>query len=373
MTCAMPIRCDVTAIVPPEPDDAGQWQALCLRTSGNVFMHPAALGAAHATGLARPGVLRAWLREGASERLIGVWALCASSPAPWGAPVLAAPPYKYAVIANPVLDPDFMDEAVSALLDGIERHPSLPKVLRLRSLDTQCATYAALCRALVARGARVLKPWEGERPFVTRAMGVRRSGATRKKLRQHWNRLRALGAVEVRNDRSPDAARDALETFLTMEAASWKGVRGTALLCDPRDARFARRFIGGLAAQRCASVALLKIDGCPIAAQVLLYSGSVAYTWKTTFDSAFGRFSPGALLVDRITEQLLATGYEAIESCARSGGFMDQIWAGRRACANLLVHLGERKSPGYIAAASSEWAYVQLRAIRNRLRSVVWA
>ena len=35
--------------------------------------------------------------------------------------------------------------------------------------------------------------------------------------------------------------RGAFETYLAMEAASWKGARGTALLCDEEDAAFARR------------------------------------------------------------------------------------------------------------------------------------
>ena len=52
------------------------------------------------------------------------------------------------------------------------------------------------------------------------------------------------------------------------------------------DATFARRFIAALAAHGGASVGLLRVDGRPIAAQVLLYSGNMAYTWKTAFDAA---------------------------------------------------------------------------------------
>ena len=48
-----------------------------------------------------------------------------------------------------------------------------------------------------------------------------------------------------------------------MEAASWKGSRGTALLCDEEDATFARRLISDLAAGGNASVALLRVDGNP--------------------------------------------------------------------------------------------------------------
>ena len=98
--------------------------------------------------------------------------------------------------------------------------------------------------------------------------------------------------------------REAFETYLAMEAESWKGARGTALLCDEEDATFVRRLIGDLAAQGNASVALLRVDGRPIAAQVLLYCGTTAYTWKTAFDSEFGKYSPGALLIEKMTERL---------------------------------------------------------------------
>ncbi len=81
--------------------------------------------------------------------------------------------------------------------------------------------------------------------------------------------------------------RAAFETFLTMELKSWKGSNGTALLSDEDDAEFTRQLIANLAAHRAASVAMLRVDGRAIAAQVLLYSGDMAYTWKIAFDAEY--------------------------------------------------------------------------------------
>jgi CelD/BcsL family acetyltransferase involved in cellulose biosynthesis len=284
---------------------------------------------------------------------------------------LAAPPYKYAFISNPVIDPEFMDEAVAAFLDAIRHDERLPKILRLRCLDAASASYAALIKALTARRAHVLELDERQRAFVTRSFGVKRSGSTRRKLRQDWQRLCATGKVAVVNNRSPTAAQEAFETFLSMEAASWKGARGTALLCDAADAAFARRFISALAAEHRASVALLEVDGRAIAAQVLLYCGTVAYTWKTAFDAGFGKYSPGSLLVDKLTEQLFATeGIEAIDSCSTQGGFMASLWDGRRATVDLVADLGTGNTwLGFNALAIGERAIGQLRAVRNTLRS----
>ena len=163
-----------------------------------------------------------------------------------------------------------------------------------------------MLKALAGRGIRPLMLSETARPFVTREFGVKRSGSTRKKLRQDWNRLSALGTVDVVNDRTLAGAQQAFETFLALEKASWKGARGTALLSDSQDAAFVRRLFQSLAARQNASVALLRVNGEAIAAQVLMYCGTTAYTWKTAFSAKYAKYSPGALLIDKITDELFA-------------------------------------------------------------------
>src|SRR5205807_375391 len=83
-----------------------------------------------------------------------------------------------------------------------------------------------------ARRGQMLKLAEHPRPFLSSVEDRKRSGSTAKKLRQDWNRLSALGAVDVANDRSGDDIRAAFEIFLEMELRSWKGQNGTALLSD---------------------------------------------------------------------------------------------------------------------------------------------
>jgi hypothetical protein len=354
----------------PDVDIADHWAALSRRAPANVFMNPAALKAAHATHFAQVRMLLAWLPGAQPERLIGIWALQDAHLTPLWPSFLAAPPYYYAFLSNPVIDPEFMDEVVAAFLDAIEHDHTVPNIVRLRFLDADSRSYSAILKALAARGAHTLTLSQRDRPFATREFGLKRAGSTRKKLRQDWNRLCALGSVEIMNDRSQAAAQVAFETYLAMEAASWKGARGTALLCDEAHATFARGLIGALAAERNASVALLSVDGRPVAAQVLLYCGCVAYTWKTAFDSGFASFSPGTLLIDKVSEQLFASdSIDAIESCSPEGGFMNQLWEGRRATVDLLAELGTGNSLGFAAMAMGERSYRQLRKLRNNLRA----
>ena len=352
----------------PNPEIGPQWEDLVRRASSNVFMNPAALQAACETNFAEIRMLLAWEQD-APGKLVGVWALRLRKIAPFWPVVLEALPYDYAFLSSPVVDPAYVNRVIPAFLAAIEESPSLPNVVSLHSLDAECPSYPAMCRELDVRGVAPLVLGEDARPFVTREFGVKRSGSTRKKLRQDWNRLSLLGTVDIVNDRTPDGARQAFETFLALEKASWKGARGTALLSDPHDAAFVRRLLQNLAAQGNASVALLRVDGEVIAAQVLMYCGATAYTWKTAFSARFSRYSPGALLIDKITEQLFAgPDIMAINSCAAEASFMAQLWAGRRTMVDMLVDVGPVKSFGYRLEAGRQLGYRRLRDLRDWLR-----
>jgi hypothetical protein len=355
-------------------DVAAAWADLTKRAPPNVFMNPAALTAANETGFAQVYVLLAW-QEGLSPgKLLGVWALQLRKIVPFWPAVLEALPYNYAFLSSPVIDPAFIDEVVPAFLAAIEKDPALPNVVNLPSFNAESPDYGAIIKALAARGGEQFRFAETARPVVTRESGIKRSGSTRKKLRQDWNRLSTLGSVDIVNARAPDAVREAFESFLALEAGSWKGTRGTALLCDEKDAGFVRRLIGGLAGQGNASVALLRVDGVAIAAQVLMYCGAMAYTWKTAFNPDYAKYSPGALLIDKVTEELFAApGIDAIDSCSAEGSFMAQLWTGRRKMVDLLIDVGPGKSLDFMMETGRQRGYRQLRDLRNRLRAAIWA
>ena len=354
----------------PNLDIGPQWHDLIQRASSNVFMNPVALKAACETNFARILMLLAWEQGAGQRKLVGVWALQLRRVAPFWPVVLEALPYNYAFLSSPVVDPACIDEVIPAFFAAIEKSRLLPNVVSLQSLDAECPSYPALLRELAARGVTPLMLSESARPFVTREFGVKRTGATRKKLRQDWNRLSALGRVDVVNDRTPDSAQQAFETFLTLENASWKGTQGTALLSAAQDAAFVRRLFQYLAAERNASVALLRVEGEIIAAQVLMYCGATAYTWKTAFSAKYGKYSPGALLIDRITDELFAgPDTLAINSCAAEGSFMAHLWAGRRTMVDMLVDIGPGKSLVYRMEAGRQLGYQRLRSLRDRLRN----
>jgi hypothetical protein len=356
-------------ICSPTLDITAPWDDLVRRASANVFMNPVALTVANETGFARIQVLLAWDDSTEPSRLVGIWAFQVRRILPLGPALLEALPYNYAFLSSPVVDPAYVGEVVPAFLSAIRESPLLPKVINLKSLDAEAPSFEMLVNALTEQGGAQLRLSESTRPFATPDVGVKRSGSTRKKLRQDWNRLSAAGAVDIVNTRAPDT-REAFETFLKLEAGSWKGARGTALLCNAADAAFARQMVIALAERGNASVALLRVDGRAIAAQVLMYCGTTAYTWKTAFSPDYARYSPGALLIDRITEDLFSSaGIEVIDSCSAEGSFMAQLWAGRRKMVDLLIDVGPGKSLAFSLEAVRQRGYDQLRRLRDWIRT----
>jgi len=348
------------------------WEDLVRRASSNAFMNPTALMAACDMQFARVHILLAWQDGASPARLVGLWALRIRKIAPMWPAVLEALPYEYAFLSSPVIDPAFVAEVIPAFFAAVGAS-KLPNVISLREFDAEAPSYLAVNAAVAASGQSPVTLAAYQRPIVTRGFGIKKSGSTRKKLRQDWNRLSAIGHVEVANDRTAAAVRDAFEVFLTLEASGWKGANGTALLSDPTDAAFVRRLVGTLADHADASVALLRVDQRVVAAQVLLYCGSTAYTWKIAYNRDYARYSPGALLVDKVTEWLFAVpGIDTIDSCSDGAGFMAQLWAGRRAMVDMLINVGPRTSVAFALETGRRRAYYRLRTLRDQLRSRNW-
>jgi hypothetical protein len=342
---------------------AAQWAELAP-FADNAFMHPVALEAASKTLLAVITVLLAWDTAVEPNKLVGWWALQGKHLLLW--PYFETLPFNYAFLSTPVIAPDMAAEVMPAFLAAVAHEKGLPHTLRVRDLDAA----GPAADAIRAAGLPHTTLDGDQRPIATREVGIKRSGSTRKKLRQDWNRLAATGKLEAVDVRDPAEIGAALEAFLEMEAASWKGNRGTALLSDPADAAFARRLIADMSAIGQASVALLKLDGKPIAAQVLLYSGRTAYTWKTSYDLAHAKHSPGTLLVDWISTQLLdSNAVDTIDSCAVGDSFMANLLSGRKPIGNMVLSARPGFSPSYLAVAGYYRLRQLAKTVRNRVRN----
>jgi hypothetical protein len=182
-------------------------------------------------------------------------------------------------------------------------------------------------------------------------------------------RLSSIGAVTITEARSPAEVRDGLELFLALEASGWKAERGTALLCDTRDATFHRMMARALAADGRISVPLVEAGGRIAAAGIVLRSGGQGWFVKMTHDEGLRAMAPGAILTQAVADLAGGGGGESgggdsgldlIDSCAVAGhGLIERLWKGRMRVGDLIIQRADNRG----RALARETAIRRVRAL----------
>ncbi|MEX0697946.1 MAG: GNAT family N-acetyltransferase [Dongiaceae bacterium] len=189
----------------------------------------------------------------------------------------------------------------------------------------------------------------------------------RKEVQRQLRRLADLGAVTIETATPPTPS--ALESFLTLESAGWKGRAGTALASSRATAAFVRSAVASRATSGAARIDMLTVDGRPVAMLVSFIAGATAFTWKIAYDETFARFSPGAQLMLEAAKRIFAeTSVSRIDSCADAGHPMiDRLWPGRMVVGTLVIG-----PPGggllYRAGVAAAKAEAMARASLKRFR-----
>ena len=138
-------------------------------------------------------------------------------------------------------------------------------------------------------------------------------------------------------DRAGDAA--AVESFLSLEAAGWKGQQGTALASDPAHAEFLREAARYFAERGALEMLFLEADGRPVAIRCSLLAGGANFCFKIAYDERFSRFSPGRELELRLIERFDSDeSLNWMDSCADPGNeVFRRLWPERRALSTIAL------------------------------------
>ncbi|MCW6508943.1 GNAT family N-acetyltransferase [Lichenifustis flavocetrariae] len=312
----------------------------------------------------RPRFLLAW-DESDPVRLIGL--CCILEPVPFW-PV-AAWLHPQATAAFPLLDKVEAPRALAALLDWTRRRPwRLPGFL-VQGVPADAET---------ARLFRTLPHWD-TMEIERRSRAVLRAGdplpsPAGKEFRRQARRLAEQGAW-IESIGSPETAMgEALDDFLRLEAEGWKGRRGTALVQSACLARFVRSMVLELAVSGSCRIDRLVVDGRPVAAGIVLRSQSRAYFWKTAYDEASARLSPGLHLADAIGRiQLEDREMILTDSCAiPDHAMIDRLWPGRINVVDLLVGQRGGFPPTFRAAGRMERMRRRFRSFGKKLLAAAW-
>jgi hypothetical protein len=224
---------------------------------------------------------------------------------------------------------------------------------------------------------------EAERPFLESTLdgNVYLKASLRshhdREFRRLKRRLADLGALEHIVARGPEEIRHAIEAFLTLEAAGWKGRKRTAMATDRYRAAFAREAVHRLAEQDMCRVHSLTLNGEVVACLIVFVEAGVAYTWKTAYDEAYAAFSPGTLLMIEVTRQHLDDpNIMTTDSCAvPDHPVMSRLWSERKTMGTIVIGMTPGADRVTRQAASQLHLYRETRNIarllRNRVRGLL--
>jgi CelD/BcsL family acetyltransferase involved in cellulose biosynthesis len=263
------------------------------------------------------------------------------------------------VIGTPHLDREFPAAALTAFTDSLEQ-PLLLHSIDVNGKFWDCLTACDTHFAILNRWERaVLKPTGSFDAWLETNFDRKR----RKEYRRQSSRLAEQGKYETLSLERGGDSKAWVEDILALEAAGWKGKRGTAIASD--------KFLKAAFAEACQQLAAsgklrfwkMVLDGKAIASMYAIVEGDQAWLGKIAYDEAYAKYSPGVLLILHATEKLFAESpIKLVDSCAIPGHPMiENIWRDRLAMADVML------APKSIGAAKFK-IIVKLEKLRRSLR-----
>lgn len=318
-----------------------EWAALAARSVGdNLFFHP---------DFAFPAIRH--LGSGvsiATVRHLGrkLAALAPFTHARLGrvAPAARLWAHDYGPLGLPLVDEEAVADATATLLDGLA-----PAETGISLIAADLPMEGPVAKALVAAALRQGRPVDVLDGHVRAMLSRADEGATdprgalnakrRKEAARLLRRLADVGEVTFVAAIEPAEVRARFERFMQLEAAGWKGKRGSALISSSATADFAREAVANRAESGAVRVDSIDLGGNPIAMVVTFAAGATAYTWKIAYDETYARFSPGVQLMLDLPKGLFSDPtLMRIDSCAAADHPMiDHLWAGRLAVGTLVI------------------------------------
>jgi CelD/BcsL family acetyltransferase involved in cellulose biosynthesis len=254
----------------------------------------------------------------------------------------------------------------TAILDVLDKAGWAGNLLHLRGLNEDGPVLRGLAAARHAEIAHreiraFLKSDLDPEAYYERAVRQKK----RKELRRLRNRLAEHGPVALRTLEAAAQLDDWCGLYLAMEQAGWKGAAGSALAGRPETDAFFRATVR--TAWEAGKLQFLRLDvgERTIAMLVNFLSAPGSFSFKTVFDEAYARFSPGVLIQRENLEILSRADIAWMDSCAAADHPMiDSLWTERRAIVRVSVPLrGARRAAAFAFCRALERGSAMLRKL----------
>lgn len=234
-----------------------------------------------------------------------------------------------------------------ALLEHFDRHSRKAAFLHVPHLPADGPVFAALDDVLceTRRPAFTVDTFEramlASNTDAESYLNASMSAKKRKELRRQRKRLEDEGSLAFERESGLARIEQWIADFLRIEAAGWKGEAGSALASSPATQRFFIETLIEAARQGQLERLSLSLNGQPIAMLASFITPPGAYSFKTTFDEAYARFSPGLLLQLENLDLLARPDIDWADSCAVEGHSMiERIWREKRRLISRNIAIG---------------------------------
>ena len=250
-------------------------------------------------------------------------------------------------LGAPLVAPGFERAFWRALLAWADRKAGKALFLHLSGLPLGGPLHKALAEVVAETGRPAGLVFREERAMLAAGKSPEDyfaealSGKKRKELRRQLARLSEEGQINFVRQSDGEGLGEWIDQFLAIEAAGWKGKAGSALAQLETTETLFRQSLEGAAAHGRLERLALTLDGRPLAMLVNFITAPGAFSYKTAYDEAFSRFSPGVLLQCENLLMLDRADVRWTDSCAAEGHPMiDHIWRERRALGRISVGIG---------------------------------
>ncbi len=266
----------------------------------------------------------------------------------------------------------FWAEALGAL-DGTDWARGF---LHVNGLVEDGATHAGLVAAAGATGRSCDTVHRHVRALLASQLSADAyyADTVRKKKRKELGRIQRRLA-DVGEVTSSTLAEDAAlgpwcDAFLALEHGGWKGRAGSSLASAPDTENFFRDALAGAHRAGALEFRRMDLDGRPIAMLVNFLSPPGSFSFKTAFDEAYAKFSPGVLIQLDNLEVVQRPEIDWMDSCAAPDHPMiDSLWGERRAIVRVSIPLsGARRGLAFKLARGLEDGSARLRKAKQERR-----
>lgn len=180
--------------------------------------------------------------------------------------------------------------------------------------------------------------------YMTRHLTAKR----RREIGRCRRRLSELGQLEFRTLEGAVESDWWAREFLRLEATGWKGETGarTALACRPDERAHFRQTVAEAARRGQLLAHSLELDGRPVAMTINYRAGNAVWAYKTAYDAALAKFSPGVLVEIEGTRGMMTDPtIQWVDSCSDGdNALIEELWRGRRRVGDLLIAVAPGRS-----------------------------